>query len=129
VKPLRAFTTTLLPKGCRGTRLIVVSKGKNVKDWAIRSQAPKLVMTEHGEGPESRRSWVLNDGLVTLIMLKVYSDLTINGKEKLAGNEFTYVSGPGVGVRINKFGRSAIPDNKSKQQRADNRDIPGFNGR
>jgi DNA-directed RNA polymerase beta' subunit len=53
-----------------------------VNDWAIRSQAPKLDMIEHGEGSESRRLWVLNDGQVTLIMLKVYSGLTINGKEK-----------------------------------------------
>jgi hypothetical protein len=44
-----------------------------VKDWAIRSQAPKLVMIEHGEGSESRRLWVSNDGLTNLMRLKVYS--------------------------------------------------------
>ena len=27
----------------KGTRLIVEPKGKNVKDWSIRSQAPNLV--------------------------------------------------------------------------------------
>jgi hypothetical protein len=38
-------------------------------------------MIEHGEGSESRRLWVLNDGLINLIMLKVYSGLTRNGKD------------------------------------------------
>ena len=47
-KPLRAFTTTLISKGIRGTRLIAEPNGKNVKDWAIRSQDPKLVMIEYG---------------------------------------------------------------------------------
>ena len=53
-KFLRAFTTTLIPKGLRGSRLIDEPDGKNVKDWIISSQAPKLVMIEHGEGSESR---------------------------------------------------------------------------
>ena len=52
-----------------------------MKDWIISSQAPKLVMIEHGEGSESRRLWVLSDGLINLIMLKVYSGLTRNGKD------------------------------------------------
>ena len=52
-----------------------------MKDWIISSQAPKLAMIEHGEGSESRRLWVLNDGLINLIMLKVYSGLTRNGKD------------------------------------------------
>ena len=47
------------------------SKGKNVWNWVIRSQAPKLVMIEHGEGSESRRLQVLNEGLINLITLKV----------------------------------------------------------
>jgi len=33
-----------LKKFIGGTRLIAVSNGKKVKDWAIRSQAPKAVM-------------------------------------------------------------------------------------
>jgi hypothetical protein len=65
----------------RGSRLIDEPDGKNVKDWIISSQAPKLAMIEHGEGSESRRLWVLNDGLINLIMLKVYSGLTRNGKD------------------------------------------------
>ena len=52
-----------------------------MKDWIISSQAPKLAMIEHGEGSESRRLWVLNDGIINLIMLKVYSGLTRNGKD------------------------------------------------
>ncbi len=52
-----------------------------MKDWIISSQAPKLAMIEHGEGSESRRLWVLNDGLINLIMLKVYSGLARNGKD------------------------------------------------
>jgi hypothetical protein len=55
----------------RGTRLIAETNGKNVKDWAIRSQAPNLVMIENGEGSTTRRLWVLYDGLINLIMLKV----------------------------------------------------------
>jgi hypothetical protein len=57
------------------------TNGKNVKDWIISSQAPKLVMIEHGEGSESRRSRVLNEGVINLIRHKVYSALTRNGKE------------------------------------------------
>jgi hypothetical protein len=53
-------------------------------------------MIEHGEGSESRRLWVLNDGLINQIRLKVYSGLTRNGKDKFAGNEFTYASGSRV---------------------------------
>jgi len=45
---LRAFTTTLISKDFRGTRLIDEPNGKNVKDCAIRSQDPKLVMIEYG---------------------------------------------------------------------------------
>ena len=52
-----------------------------MKDWIISSQVPNLVMIENGKGSESRRLWVLNDGLINLIKLKVYSDLTRNGKE------------------------------------------------
>ena len=44
---------------------------KNVEDWAIRSQAPNLVMIENGEGSETRRLQVLYDGLINLIRLKV----------------------------------------------------------
>jgi len=53
-KFLRAFTTTHYRKRLWGTRLIIVPKGNKVKDWIISSQAPKLVMIEHGEGSESR---------------------------------------------------------------------------
>jgi hypothetical protein len=44
---------------------------KNVEDWAIRSQASKLVMIEYGEGSETRRLQVLYDGLINRIRLKV----------------------------------------------------------
>ena len=40
---LRALTTTLIRKLLRGTRLIAEPNGKKVKDWMIRSQAPKFV--------------------------------------------------------------------------------------
>ena len=79
--PSRVFTTILLWKHFKRTRLIVVSNGNNVKNWVIRSQAPKLVMIEHGEGSTSRRLWVSNEGLINLMRLKVYSGLTRNGKE------------------------------------------------
>jgi len=43
--PLRAFTTTLLLETTdRGSWLIAKPDSKKVKDWEIRSQAPKLVM-------------------------------------------------------------------------------------
>ena len=41
---LRAFTTTLIWKHFKRTRLIAEPNGKNVKDWIISSQAPNLVM-------------------------------------------------------------------------------------
>jgi len=56
-----------------GTRLIAEPNGKNMKDWAIRSQVPNLVMVEYGKGSESRCSRVSNDGLANRMMLKVYS--------------------------------------------------------
>lgn len=56
----------------RGTRLTVEPNGNNVKDWAIRSQAPKLVMVKSiGEGSETKRLRVVNDGLTNLIWHKI----------------------------------------------------------
>ena len=49
-KPLRAFTTTLFWKHYRGTWLIANPNGKKVKDWAIRSHVPNLVMIRVWEG-------------------------------------------------------------------------------
>ena len=37
---LRAFTTTLIPKGFRGTRLIVVHNGKNVNGLDNQQPSP-----------------------------------------------------------------------------------------
>jgi len=42
-----------------------------VKDWIIRSQAPKLVMVEHGEGSETKCLRFVNDGLANLIWNKI----------------------------------------------------------
>jgi hypothetical protein len=68
---LRAFTTTHRRKRQWGTRLIAEPNGKNVKDWIIRSQAPKLAMIEYGEGSETRWLWFVNEGLINLIRNKV----------------------------------------------------------
>ena len=43
-------------------------------------------MIEHGEGSESRRLWVLNDGLINLIRLKVYSTPIGNFREFMEMN-------------------------------------------
>lgn len=51
---LRAFTTTFIWKHLKGTRLIAEPNGKKVKDWAIRSQAPKFVKQEYGEGSTTK---------------------------------------------------------------------------
>jgi hypothetical protein len=45
-KTLKTFTTTLSWKHYRGTRLITVPNGNNVKDWVIRSQSPKAIAME-----------------------------------------------------------------------------------
>jgi len=45
--------------------------GKNIKLGTISSQAPKPVMTGNGEGSETRRRSVGNEGVVNLILLKV----------------------------------------------------------
>ena len=45
--------------------------GKNIKLGTISSQAPKPVMTGNGEGSETRRRSVGNEGIVNLILLKV----------------------------------------------------------
>jgi hypothetical protein len=60
-----------------------------MKDWAIRSQVPNLVMVEHGKGSESRCSRVLNDGLANLMMLKVYS-VPFGNFGGFHGNEYAY---------------------------------------
>jgi hypothetical protein len=52
-KPLRAFDT----KVDKRKRQLAKSKnldGKNSKDWAIRSQAPKVIKTDYGEGSTTR---------------------------------------------------------------------------
>ena len=45
----------------QGTRLIAEPNGNKVRDWAIRSQAPKPVMQGHGEGSETRCLWARDD--------------------------------------------------------------------
>jgi hypothetical protein len=56
---------------------------------------------------------------------KVYSGLTRNGKD-IHGNEFTYATGSRGRVRVKEFGRSAIPDNQSRKQRADHWHLSRF---
>lgn len=41
-----------------GPRLMAEPNGNNVRDWAIRSQAPKAAMVGYGEGSETRWLWV-----------------------------------------------------------------------
>ena len=41
-KLLRVFTTTFIWKHLKGPQLITVPNGKNVKNWTIRNQAPKV---------------------------------------------------------------------------------------
>lgn len=36
---------------------MAVPNGNNVRDWAIRSQAPKVVMQDYGEGSTTRWFW------------------------------------------------------------------------
>jgi len=50
---------------------VPTTPGNNVGDWAIRSQASTSVMIGYEEGSETRRLWVLYDGLINLIRLKV----------------------------------------------------------
>jgi len=57
--------------------------------------------------------------------LKVYSGLTRNGKD-IHGNEFTHAAGPGVRSGTKEFGRSAIPNNQSRQQLVNHRHLSGF---
>jgi hypothetical protein len=67
-------------------------------------------MIEHGKGSESRWLWVLYDGLVNLIRLKVYSGPFGNIRE-IHGNEFTYATRYRSRSRINEFSSSAISNN------------------
>lgn len=54
-------------------------------------------MIEHGEGSESRRLWVLYDGLINLIRHKVYS-VPLGNLWEIHGNEFTYAARCGSGI-------------------------------
>ena len=56
-KPLRASTTTLLLKDCKGTQLTAGSNGKKVEDWAIRSHVPKSDMQGYGKGSTTKCLW------------------------------------------------------------------------
>ena len=110
--------------------------GKNVKNWIISSQAPKLVMIEHGEGSESRWLWVSNDGLTNLMRLKVYSDPIGNFRDCLDcyhnghkindGDEFAYAAGPRGRGGTSKFGSRSLPNYQSCKQQVDYRHLPGF---
>jgi len=54
--PEALTTTSLIEISEEGTRLITEPDGKNVKDWAIRSQDPKLAIA---------RAWVrFNDLMI-----------------------------------------------------------------
>jgi hypothetical protein len=44
---------------------------KKVKNWAIRSQASKSDMIGYEEGSETKWLWVINEGLINLIWLKI----------------------------------------------------------
>lgn len=55
---LRAFITILTLKNANRPRLIVVITSNKIKDWIIRSQAPKVVKNNHGEGSETTCEWV-----------------------------------------------------------------------
>jgi hypothetical protein len=49
------------------------SIGNNVKDWAIRSLLPNLVMIEYGRASTTERVLVNDDGLINLSLLKIQS--------------------------------------------------------
>ena len=52
---LRVFNTIFIWKRIKRTQLIAGSKGNKLKNWTIRSQAPKFVILEYGEGSETKR--------------------------------------------------------------------------
>jgi len=58
--PLELYILLHIRKLYVGTQLIAGSNSKKYKDWAIRSQAPKLInsINKHGEGSETRCLWV-----------------------------------------------------------------------
>ena len=48
-KLLRALITTLFLKGNKGTRLIAEPNSNKIRDWTIRSQAPKFANDKNME--------------------------------------------------------------------------------
>jgi len=56
-------------------------------------------MIEHGEGSESRRLWVSNDGLINLMRLKVYSG-PLGNLWDIHGDESTHATRCGIRRRI-----------------------------
>ena len=72
-KSLRALTTTFIRKLLKGTRLIDVHNGNNVKDWVIRAYKPKSVMIGYGFCSTTARVLVDNDSLINLNLLKIQS--------------------------------------------------------
>jgi hypothetical protein len=63
---LRALTTTLYSKDYKGTRLIAVPNGKNVRDWVIRKLTTYgRYCLVYGRVSETERVWVNNEGFKT----------------------------------------------------------------
>jgi hypothetical protein len=48
-------------------------------------------------------------------------------RKNSAGDEFAHVTRRRSGVRVKKFGSSAIPDNQSRKQCSNYRNLPRFN--
>ena len=84
-------------------------------------------MVDYGRHSETERVLVSDEGLTIRSLLKIQSDPLGNMGEFVGRrNEFTYAAGPGVRSGIKEFGRSAIPDNQSRQQLVNHRHLSGF---
>ena len=84
-------------------------------------------MVDYGRHSETERVLVSDEGLTILSLLKIQSDPLGNMGEFVGRrNEFTYAAGPGVRSGTKEFGRSAIPDNQSRQQLVNHRHLSGF---
>jgi hypothetical protein len=75
---LRAFTTTLISKDFRGTRLIDEPNGNNVKDWAISSVTSYGRVVDYGRHSETEPVLVCDDELAILSASMIQSSLLGN---------------------------------------------------
>jgi hypothetical protein len=90
-KLLTASVSTDVWKHSTGTQVNCLGRN-NTEDWTISSQTPTTVLTGHGEGSETRRSWRIEDRQSSMISLR-YSPVLLRKHRDTRGFGVLELSG------------------------------------